>query len=362
MTSLISALSLLILVLANGYFAVPILDEFTSTPFLSLHDDLTTEHAVNLRFVSDGEATESPIEMTTSHDSLSDENASRASRLFDEFVTTEKSSIEEREFKDLSFTTPESFTEVIEHHARGVEDEGETATEVAADKRDIPIESSTVFIPSSVAPEHFVKESTTTLSPPLQIDVFESSKKKYIGLLEDDKEHEEDTKKKLPKKPLKKPTEDKSSEESKLKSKDSSEEVVKVKSPKKQLKYEQEDDTKDLSAPTAVFDQEALKDLSTIPNGVMVLDESNDPIVTVIPDKLSKTNTENKKEQKQLNQGSTLLLFLLAALLLCACVTASTLAFVRNRHTLKRKSRITEMEAHLDEHYHHPLIFQHHEK
>jgi hypothetical protein len=49
MTSLISALSLLILVLANGYFAVPVLDEFTSTPFLSLHDDLTTEHAVNSR-------------------------------------------------------------------------------------------------------------------------------------------------------------------------------------------------------------------------------------------------------------------------------------------------------------------------
>jgi len=38
---------------------------------------------------------------------------------------------------------------------------------------------------------------------------------------------------------------------------------------------------------------------------------------------------------------------------------------VKNRHTLKRKSRITEMEAHLDEHfqhYHHPFIFQHHEK
>ena len=49
MTSLISALSLLILVLANAYCAVPILDEFTSTPFLSLHDDLTTEHAVNSR-------------------------------------------------------------------------------------------------------------------------------------------------------------------------------------------------------------------------------------------------------------------------------------------------------------------------
>jgi hypothetical protein len=84
--------------------------------------------------------------MTTSHDSLSEENASRASHLFDEFVTTEKSSIEQHEFKDLSFTTPESFTQVIEHHARGIEDEGETATEVDADKRDIPIESSTVFI------------------------------------------------------------------------------------------------------------------------------------------------------------------------------------------------------------------------
>jgi len=84
-------------------------------------------------------------------------------------------------------------------------------------------------------------------------------------------------------------------------------------------------------------------------------------------------------EEVSLNQAWTLLLFFLAALLFFTCILVSTLACVsfasssssflhfnglfqvRNRHTIKRKSRITEMEAHLDEHYLYypqPLLFQ----
>jgi hypothetical protein len=49
---------------------------------------------------------------------------------------------------------------------------------------------------------------------------------------------------------------------------------------------------------------------------------------------------KNKKEQKPLSQGSTLLLFLLAVFLFCACAMASTLAFVssfRNERTTGRE-------------------------
>jgi len=90
------------------------------------------------------------------------------------------------------------------------------------------------------------------------------------------------------------------------------------------------------TAPTAVFDQEALKKISYIPNDFMVLDENNTIVVTDLPEKHPLTTMKYKNEQQPLTQGSTLILFLLAALLLCACVMASTLAFVssfRNERT-----------------------------
>jgi hypothetical protein len=71
----------------------------------------------------------------------------------------------------------------------------------------------------------------------------------------------------------------------------------------------------------------------------MILGENND-IVPSLPNKISTSTMKNKKEQKLLNQGSTLLLFLLAAFLFCACAMASTLAFVssfRNGRTSGRE-------------------------
>jgi len=89
-----------------------------------------------------------------------------------------------------------------------------------------------------------------------------------------------------------------------------------------------EEDSEEPTAPIAVFDQEALNKIPYVPNDFLILDENNTLVVTDLPDKLSTSTIQNTEEQKPLNQGSTLLLFLLAALLFCACVMASTLAFV----------------------------------
>ena len=78
-----------------------------------------------------------------------------------------------------------------------------------------------------------------------------------------------------------------------------------------------------------------------------MLDESNDLVVTSLPNRIfpSTTTHENSKEEEEtqpLNQGSTLLLFLLAGLLFCACVLASTLAFVssfRNERTSEEQKK-----------------------
>jgi len=303
MASFISALSLLILVLANGYFAIPLFNEPSSSPFLSLHDDLTTENPLELRSVPDNdETTESPTmehvratdedmgsEMSTSGDNLSEENASQPSRMFDESFTSEpmtftseKSSMEERDFKDLSFTTVEPFTHSIEHERRELESEKDTETdeenkvppEVVSGKRDIPIESTTISMlsftstSSAVAPQFYTSESSTTTLPP-QFNTLETSTKNFTGFLKDDKEHDEETEK--PIKTLKKqPT---------------------------KTKFQSDEES---FAPIAVLDQQASKEVSPVSNGVMILDENNDLVVTATPDKLSKINTENKK---QLNQG-----------------------------------------------------------
>jgi hypothetical protein len=92
-----------------------------------------------------------------------------------------------------------------------------------------------------------------------------------------------------------------------------------------------------------IYDQRPSKDVGIFPNGDMILDENHDAAVTDRTLKISTSDSEKKKEQKPLNQGSTLLLFLLAALLFCACLTASTLAFVssfRNERTSERKTKM----------------------
>jgi hypothetical protein len=293
MASFISVLSLLILVLASGYFSLPVMNEFINPP---LYEDLTTEKAVHLRLVSDDETTEFPtiqnrgesgehmgFEMSTFDNGLSAENIFRASRMFDERVTsepwtftTEKSPIEERAFNDLLLTTAEPITETVEHERRSFkgeiepEDDATDASEVDTDKRGNPIETTTT-------------SSTST------------STKKYTGLLKDDNEREFDSEK--PVKTLNKvPT------KSKTQVDDTSNETIKSKSPKKS-KLSSQEDPEDSSAPMLIYDQRPSKDVGIFPNGDMILDENHDAAVTDRTLKISTSDSEKKKEQKPLNQG-----------------------------------------------------------
>jgi hypothetical protein len=144
---------------------------------------------------------------------------------------------------------------------------------------------------------------------------------------------------------------------SKLQSEDKSEEDTKMTTTTKRSKVHTEDkseeeDTKDSKFPVAQLDQEPSKNQAIYPDNIMILEKSTE-VVTVSPGKLTKPiKTQDKdssehedeheddhKPKKPLNQGSTLLLFLLAALLFCACLTASTLAFVssfQNERTLEK--------------------------
>jgi len=428
MASFIYALSLFILVLSNGCLTLPIDDEQVSASTLpSLNDEFTTERTFNLRLVSDNEAATVPdmmkehssnehmgFDMTTSTDNLFEENASRASRTFDEWstvepftFTTEQSFPDKRDHHEVSFSTSEPTTDVGELDIRAFsESENEPGTE--HNKREMQVELATsdmllfTSTSSAVAPQLYTPEPSTPSS---------TSTKKYIGRLTDDDEQEEVKKptktqrKTAPKsketvteaqpedkseEEVKKPTktqrktapkskeivteaqpedkeeedskvttteaepEDKSEEDSeatatkkwkteskdkseedskvtttkswKTESKDKSEEDSKVtttksweteskdrleedskvsttKSWKTQSKDKSEEDSKDLAAPIAFFDQGALDNIRNVPNDFLVLDETNNIVVTGVPDKLSATTMENMKEEKPLNQG-----------------------------------------------------------
>jgi len=279
--------------------------------------------------------------MSTSLDNLSEEHSSRAPRTLDEFstsepLTTEHSLTDKPDHDDLLFTTVEPTTQVNEHERRSLTTKLEEETESETDKREIQVELTTIDIPSftstssAVAPQFYTSESST-------------STEKYTGRIKDEEEQPKQYTE-MQRRPTVK-----------------SQEISTKKS-----KVQSEEDLNESIVPTTVFHQEALSKISNVSNDFMILDENNDVVVTDLPDKLSTTTIKKNDNQNQLNQGSTLLLFLLAALLFCACLLTSTLAFVKNRHTLKRKSRIIEMEAHLDDHYQYylyPFIFQqHHEK
>ena len=163
------------------------------------------------------------------------------------------------------------------------------------------------------------KSSTSTLKP-----ITSTSTEKYVGHLEDESKFDEEYE------PTTKPT--------KIQRKSG---VLSTK--KSKVRVEDKPEEKEESTvPTAVFDQQALDKVSNVPTDFLVLDESNDLIVTGLPNQTFTTTNAYKKEEeaKPLSQGSTLLLFLLAALLFCACVLASTLAFVssfRNERTFEEQ-------------------------
>jgi len=319
MVPFISALSLFVLILSNGCFTLPIVDEqFSSSTFSSLNDDLTTEQALSLRLVSDDETSVLPdmdkkylsdehmgFQMSTSVNSLLEENASRASRMFDEFstsepmtFTTEQSSTDKNEQDDLLFTTIEPITQVNEFERRSFNNEFLNETEVENKQQKIQVDFTTsdtlsfTSTSSSVAPELYTS-TWSSVAPKLYTSELSTSTstQKYIGLLKDEDENENEQvqttkymryqRKQTPKS-----------------------RVLSAKKSNIQLKDKlEEEDSTETTVPTAFFDQEALNKIANVPNDFMVLDESNDIVVTGLPSNFSTTIMNTTNEAILLNQG-----------------------------------------------------------
>jgi hypothetical protein len=318
MSSFISTLSLFIFILSNGYLTLPINNEqfFNSTS--SSLNNLTIEQTSTLQFVSDNETTVFPnmnknylsdehigFEISTSMDNLSEENVTQVSSTFDYFFTSESTITTEQYFNDkhdydqsLSssseptiqtteqsysnkhqlFTTVEPTTQITELERRGLTNELESETEAETDKREIEIELTTNDLfsfpstSSAVAPALYTSEVSIS-----------TSTEKYTGLLTYENEQEQPTKYV---KTLKKTT-----QKSKL--------IPTINS----NVQSEEEDSKEPTAPIAVFDQEALNKIPYVPNDFLILDENNTLVVTDLPDKLSTSTIQNTEEQKPLNQG-----------------------------------------------------------
>jgi hypothetical protein len=321
MSSFISTLSLFIFILSNGYLTLPINNEqFFNSTFSSLNN-LTTEQTSTLQFVSDNETTVFPnmnknylsdehigFKISTSMDNLSEEDATQVSSTFDYFFTsestitteqyfndkhdydqslsssseptiqtTEQSYSNKHDYDDLLFTTVEPTTQITELQRRGLTNELESETESETDKREIQIELTTndllsfTSTSSAVAPELYTSEVSIS-----------TSTEKYTGLLTYQNEQEQPTKYV---KTLKKTT-----QKSKL-------------IPTTNSNVQSEEDSKEPTAPTAIFDQEPLNKIPHVPNDFLILDENNTLVVTDLPDKLSTSTIQNTEEQKPLNQG-----------------------------------------------------------
>jgi len=268
MSSFISVLSCLILVLASSVFTLPVQHTPSSTTQSSLNHDVTTDHAFNLRLVSDDETTplskimtkpslnkHMAIETTTSLDSLSTENAIRDARMFDENMI----------FKQFSSTTTvKPMTQTEEVAQRGLTDDMENKHETKINKDEMNVESTT----------HNMLSSSSTIVP--QFHLSETSTKKYIGHLNDHEEEEEE---------VTKPTKSRTSQ------------------PKK-VKDETEDKLGKTTYPTAVYvDQNTFK-LPKLRNEYLRFDDSNHFVVTDHSIILSSTTPKEDKEEKlPLHQG-----------------------------------------------------------
>jgi len=298
MASFISTLSLFILVLVSSCFTLPIIHEPILTSTLSsLNEDSTTENPFSLRLVPDNEKIVLPDleikrpsdesmgrEILTSTDSLSGLNIARASRTFDELFnpvlsTTEKSLLDKSIYDELLSTSVEPITEGSGIKLQSIKTEFEKGSEIKSDNREMPVESITHHLPSFTSTPSTV---VTELSPSDLI----TTTQKYTGLLKDEVEDEE--------RPTKYVKEQRTSP---LESK----ETISLTSTKK-TKVHSAEDSNELFVPLALFDQEALKKVSNIPNDVLILDENND-VITNFPERLSTSTMENKNEQKELKQG-----------------------------------------------------------
>jgi hypothetical protein len=227
---------------------------------------------------------------------------------------------EKREYNDLSFTTVEPTTEIAELGRRSLMNEFENETEYSTHQ--MKVESTTKHMlqftstSSAVTPELYTSSSSfapefdtssSTFAPKFytssssfapKFDTSSSSTstststKKYIGLLKDQDKYEEEYKEERPTKYVK--YQRKPSKEYETSTTQKSEVYSEEKSPS--------EDSKDSLIPTAIFDQQALDQVS-IPNDFLIIDEGNDLLVTGLPNKIFPTTMAYKKEAKPLNQG-----------------------------------------------------------
>ncbi|CAF1063480.1 unnamed protein product [Adineta ricciae] len=391
----------------DDFFTTPS-EESTSSvtePFSLEYTTITTDVKRSVGDGSDIFATTVEYEFTT--------DAERRERMTEDFSTvesstftdiTEKTPEEKREMEPASDIVEEGTTERVEsagNSRRGLDVELPFGKEPKETQSSLEFTTfaTTLFASTSsdIAPE-FYTHTSTEFSP------MELTTQKYVGSLrkgDDDEEHESDRKQKPQekadeelkpekeevhkpeeeeegrkpekehkRKPNKEERKPEKEEEEKHKSEEHETAVDsdKEKDSKKKLSKSDKNDSsesdengKEKYATGQLLDQDSSKSFQQRPKDFAILVEP-DVFFTSMTNEVAK-NQRFTTESTKLAQGSTLLLFLLAGFLFCACLTASTLAFVKNRHKLNRKSRIIEMEAYLDEHYTHPFLFhQHYEK
>jgi len=235
--------------------------------------------------------------MSTSIAGLGEE-INPASRSIEEFstseamsITTEQSPSEKRAQDDLLFTTEqahsdkredddlsiESTTELAQLNRRGLANKLENDTQEM--KAELTTSDMSSFTSTSSAEVSKLSTSKSTSSIP-------TSTKKYIGLLTDDNNEYDE--------------EEKSTKYTKIPRKSSGR--------KSKVYSEVKSDDEESTVPTAIFDQKALDRVPNVPNDFLMLDESNDLVVTslsnrIFPSTTTHENTKEEEETQPLNQG-----------------------------------------------------------
>jgi hypothetical protein len=325
MASFISALALFILVLSNGCFTLPVDNEYLfnstqqntfvlqftsqnqtnehmeldiSTPFdssTSQYEDSTSTFTESSTFgvpQSDYGKREEDDLFSTSTESTTyiteQPNNDKREYFGDSFSTTD--SVEpvdnnKREYDDddLLLTTPELIAEPTDFDRQGDRENLKRENQVVTTTNDVLLFTSTS---SSVAPQLYTSESSTS-----------TSTGKYTGLLPLETDNHEEHEHEPEPEPEPKPT-----KPLKLKKKihPIAESVPLDKLPSENVA---EQDSKESTPRTAVYDQKVSDSFAPNFNGVMILDDNNTMVVTDTPNLLSISTKLIEKQEIPLNQG-----------------------------------------------------------
>ena len=309
----------------------------------------------------------------------SQEQVTRSSREFDDFTTSEMNTassayaLMDREHQEEPFeTTLETSTEFHDHALRGVQSDDEdheqytTVTDemIKREFQEEPI-TSTYMVNHSSLPRgrEFItvifsqpsfSSTSSAVAPHLYTEEPMTSSQRSTTRRADrvegrvDEQHEDEEKPvkhmtmKTKKAPMKKNQverhEDKSHEDK---------------------SHEDKSHEEDSQVRSAVYEGSVMRNMSTLPTNEMQV-EKNDQLIEIPKDLLRPMKTQVKSSKQPLSQGSTLVLFLVAALLFCACLMASTLAFVssfQNGKRLRRDHRQMPFELLRSNHDCHDLTY-----